>query len=83
MKSGSPSGQPGHQQPDPERRHDQSAEDRDHHEGTAPTTYAVLVVAALLLAESFGWDVVWLWRRRLNLAGTADVLPAKVLEHGR
>lgn len=54
--------------------------------GLAPaaTTYAVLVVAALLLAESFGWDVVWLWRRRrLNRAGAADVLPAKVLEHGR
>jgi phosphatidylglycerophosphate synthase len=53
--------------------------------GLAPaaTTYGVLVVAALLLAESFGWDVVWLWRRRLNRAGAADVLPAKVLEHGR
>jgi hypothetical protein len=53
--------------------------------GLAPaaTTYAVLVVAALLLTESFGWDVVWLWRRRLNRTGTADVLPAKVLEHGR
>ena len=37
----------------------------------------------LLLAESFGWDVVWLWRRRLNRAGPGDVLPAKVLEHGR
>ena len=34
--------------------------------GQAPgaVTYAGLVVAALLLAESFGWDVVWLWRRR-------------------
>jgi phosphatidylglycerophosphate synthase len=53
--------------------------------GLAPaaTTDGVLVVAALLLAESFGWDVVWLWRRRLNRAGTAHVLPAKVLEHGR
>nr|WP_300052035.1 CDP-alcohol phosphatidyltransferase family protein [uncultured Nocardioides sp.] len=53
--------------------------------GLAPaaTTYAVLVVAALLLAESFGWDVVWLWRRRLNRTGSADVLPAEVLEHGR
>lgn len=54
--------------------------------GLAPaaTAYAVLVVAALLLAESFGWDVVWLWRRRrVNRAGAADVLPAKVLEHGR
>ncbi|MCY4726527.1 CDP-alcohol phosphatidyltransferase family protein [Nocardioides sp. STR2] len=53
--------------------------------GLAPaaTTYAALVVAALLLAESFGWDVVWLWRRRLNRAGAEDVLPAKVLEHGR
>jgi phosphatidylglycerophosphate synthase len=53
--------------------------------GLAPaaTTYAVLVVAALLLAESFGRDVVWSWRRRLNRTGAADVLPAKVLEHGR
>jgi phosphatidylglycerophosphate synthase len=53
--------------------------------GLAPaaTTYAALVVAALLLAESFGWDVVWLWRRRLNRTGAEDVLPAKVLEHGR
>lgn len=49
----------------------------------AAPTYAVLVVAALLLAESFGWDVVWLWRRRLNRTDAADVLPAKVLEHGR
>lgn len=53
--------------------------------GLAPAaaTYGVLVVAALLLAESFGWDVVWLWRRRLNRAGAADVLPAQVLERGR
>jgi hypothetical protein len=27
---------------------------------------AGLVVAALLLAESFGRDVVWLWRRRAD-----------------
>lgn len=34
--------------------------------GYAPVaaTYAALVVAFLVLAESFGWDVVWLWRRR-------------------
>jgi phosphatidylglycerophosphate synthase len=53
--------------------------------GLAPAapTYAVLVVAALLLAESFGWDVVWLWRRRVNRADAADVLPGKVLEHDR
>ena len=37
----------------------------------APVAYAGLVAAWLLLAESFGWDVVWLWRRR-----TAPVNPA-------
>ncbi|MCW2736126.1 CDP-alcohol phosphatidyltransferase family protein [Nocardioides sp.] len=34
--------------------------------GYAPrgVTLAALVLAWVLLAESFGWDVVWLWRRR-------------------
>ncbi len=35
-----------------------------------------LVVAALLLGESFGWDVVWLWVRRpaqVNRTGLGDV----------
>ena len=50
--------------------------------GLAPeaATYAVLVVAALLLAESFGWDVVWLWRRRVNRTGGRTVLPGRTLE---
>lgn len=44
-------------------------------------TYAVLGSAFVLLAESFGWDVVWLWRRRrVNRTGREDVLPGKVLE---
>ena len=46
----------------------------------AAATYAVLVVAALLLAESFGWDVVWLWRRRVNRTGGRTVLPGRTLE---
>jgi phosphatidylglycerophosphate synthase len=50
--------------------------------GLLPTaaTYAVLVVAGLLLAESFGWDVVWLWRRRVNRTGARAVLPGRTLE---
>ncbi|WP_200948042.1 CDP-alcohol phosphatidyltransferase family protein [Nocardioides sp. Soil774] len=40
----------------------------------AATTYAVLVVAVVLLAESFGWDVVWLWRRRVNPTEPQTVL---------
>jgi phosphatidylglycerophosphate synthase len=40
----------------------------------AAATYAVLVVAAVLLAESFGWDVVWLWRRRVNRTEPRTVL---------
>lgn len=50
--------------------------------GLAPAaaTYAVLVLAALLLAESFGWDVVWLWRRRVNRTGGRTVLPGRTLE---
>ena len=46
----------------------------------AAATYAVLVVAGLLLAESFGWDVVWLWRRRVNRSGGSAVLPDRTLE---
>jgi hypothetical protein len=42
-------------------------------------TYAVLVVAGVLLAESFGWDVVWLWRRRVNRMGARAVLPDRTL----
>ena len=56
--------------------------------GYAPLaeTYAVLVVALLLLAESFGWDVVWLWRRRadrVNRTGRGAVLPDNTLEQNR
>jgi phosphatidylglycerophosphate synthase len=45
--------------------------------GVLPTaaTYAVLVVAVALLAESFGRDVAWLVRRRHDPAGPA-ILPA-------
>ena len=43
-------------------------------------TYAVLVVAGLLLAESFGWDVVWLWRRRVNRTDDRTVLPVRTSE---
>jgi hypothetical protein len=49
-------------------------------------TYAGLVVAGLLLAESFGWDVVWLWRRRprpVNRAGRDAVLPITTLDRNR
>ncbi|WP_374455514.1 CDP-alcohol phosphatidyltransferase family protein [Nocardioides sp.] len=50
----------------------------------AVATYAVLVVALLLLAESFGWDVVWLWRRRgLNRRGVWDVRKGKTLQRNR
>jgi phosphatidylglycerophosphate synthase len=50
--------------------------------GLAPAavTFAVLVGAGLLLAESFGWDVVWLWRRRVNRTGGGTVLPGRTLE---
>jgi hypothetical protein len=50
--------------------------------GLAPAavSYAVLVGAGLLLAESFGWDVVWLWRRRVNRTGGRTVLPGRTLE---
>lgn len=53
--------------------------------GLTPTAVAsgVLLVAALLLTESFARDVVWLWRHRVNRTATADVLPANVLEPGR
>ena len=46
----------------------------------ALAAYAALVLAALLLAESFGWDVVWLWRRRVNRTGGRTVLPGRTLE---
>ena len=52
----------------------------------ATVTYAGLVVAVLLLAESFGWDVVWLWRRRadrVNRTGRGAVLPDNTLEQNR
>ena len=56
--------------------------------GWAPpaVAYAGLVVAGLLLAESFGWDVVWLWRRRageVNPTRGGDVLPGNTLERNR
>lgn len=60
--------------------------------GYAPVavTSAGLVVALLLLAESFGWDVVWLWRRRprrprrrVNRMGRGAVPSDKTLERNR
>ena len=48
----------------------------------ALAAYAALVLAALLLAESFGWDVVWL-RRRVNRTPADDVRPGKVLDRNR
>lgn len=45
----------------------------------AAATYAVLGLAALLLAESFGRDVGWLWRRREGhtvAAGASTAWPA-------
>lgn len=41
-------------------------------EGAAPATYAVLAVATALLAESFGRDVWWLWRRRHSARESQD-----------
>lgn len=55
-------------------------------EAPAGVTYAALVAAAALLAESFGWDVVWLWRRRreeLNRGGPHHVRTGKALERNR
>ena len=46
----------------------------------AAATYVVLGVGVALLAESFGWDVVWLWRRRVNRTGGRTVLPGRTLE---
>lgn len=51
-----------------------------------PVTYVALVAAGLLLAESFGWDVVWLWRRRptrMNRTAGRPVLPGKALDRSR
>ena len=47
---------------------------------------AALIAAALLLAESFGWDVVWLWRRRptrMNRTAGRAVPPGKALDRSR
>ena len=41
-----------------------------------PMTYAALVAAAALLAESFGRDVVWTWPRREGRLADATVNPA-------
>jgi phosphatidylglycerophosphate synthase len=54
--------------------------------GVAPAwaTYAGLVTSTVLLSESFGWDVVWLWRRRpVNRAGREAVLPGTTLDRNR
>ncbi len=50
----------------------------------AAASYVVVGVAALLLAESFGWDVVWLWRRRgMNRPDVRDVGKGKTLQQNR
>ena len=51
----------------------------------AAATYAVLAVATVLLAESFGWDVVWLCRRReaVNRTDAHDVRKGKTLQRNR
>ena len=51
----------------------------------AAATYVVLGVGVALLAESFGWDVVWLWRRRdgVNRADAHDVGKGKTLQQNR
>jgi phosphatidylglycerophosphate synthase len=50
----------------------------------AAASYVVLGVALVLLGESFGWDVVWLWRRRgVNRAGAGDVRKGKSLQQNR
>ncbi len=41
---------------------------------------AVLLVALLLLAESFGRDVLWLWRRRRLVSAGERTAPAQVEE---
>lgn len=49
-------------------------------------TYAGLAIAWLLLAESFGWDVVWLWRRRparVNRTRPRAVLTQRPFERNR
>lgn len=55
--------------------------------GIAPATAtdALLALAALLLAESFGWDVVWLWRRRaeVNPPRAHDVRTGKTFQRNR
>lgn len=54
--------------------------------GHAPVvvTYVGLVVALVLLTESFGWDVVWLWRRRgVNRAARDAVLPDNTIDRNR
>ena len=54
--------------------------------GLAPAAlaYGVLVVAIGLLAESFGRDVVWLWRRRrLNRTDPGSVPTGKSLQRNR
>ena len=51
----------------------------------APAAYGGLVLAAVLLAESFGWDVVWLWRCRdaVNRASADDVRTGKSFQRNR
>ncbi|MCK9824219.1 CDP-alcohol phosphatidyltransferase family protein [Nocardioides cavernae] len=51
----------------------------------AAATYVVLGVGVALLAESFGWDVVWLWRRRdgVNRTDARDVRKGKTLQRNR
>ena len=48
-------------------------------------TYVVLGVGVALLAESFGRDVVWLWRRRdgVNRTDAHDVGKGKTLQRNR
>jgi phosphatidylglycerophosphate synthase len=51
----------------------------------AAASYVVLGVGVALLAESFGWDVVWLWRRRdrVNRTDAPDVGKGKTLQRNR
>jgi phosphatidylglycerophosphate synthase len=48
-----------------------------------PGAYGALAVAWVLLAESFGRDVMWLWRRRREPAGTSRTTRGPGVTHAR